>query len=234
MRWFRSKRQVQQDPAQQVALLEDVRNRFGPHVQATFQEQADAATSLLAGDDGLVVAARVVREFADSAYADLLAQNKELGRRTGFVYEIDRRNYRAVWQEAGADLRWSLFALPCRLHPYIQVTAAVAVIGAEAKRVVRATEAYPLLAQTLEILDLTLAGWEFARIRIDTDAATLAHRLIGAARDIRAAMSDEPPLPQPIRELMRRNNTVQVYATDAHQVAGTFNPGKEMREQFLA
>jgi hypothetical protein len=237
MRWFRlgsGKRNVQQDSAQQVALLEDVRQRFGPHVQAPFHDQADAVTSLLAGDDGLLVAARIVREFADAAYADLQAQNRDLARRTGYAFDIDRRNYRPVWREAGPDLRWALFTLPVRLHPYIQVSAAVGVIGAEAKRIVRATDPYPLLSQILEILDLTLAGWEFARIRVDTDAATLAHRLIGTARDLRAAMSDEPPLPTPVRELMRRNNTIEVYAPDAHRVVGTFNPGKEMREQFLA
>ncbi|NMO51667.1 hypothetical protein HH310_10750 [Actinoplanes sp. TBRC 11911] len=235
MRWFRSgKRQVQQDPAQQVALLQDVRQRFGPQVQASFQDQADAVTAALAGDDGLLVACRIVAEFADAAYADLQAQNNDLGRRTGYAFELDRRNYRPVWREAGADLRWSMFTLPVRLHPYIQVSAAVAVIGGDAKRLVRATDPYPVLAQLLEILDLTIAGWEFARIRVDTDAATLAHRLIDAARDLRDAMSDEPPLPAPVREMMRSNRTVEVYATDAHQVVTMFNPGKRMREQFLA
>jgi hypothetical protein len=237
MRWFRlgsGKRQVQQDPAQQVALLEEVRHRFGPQVQATFHDQADAVTSALAGDDGLLVACRIVREFADAAYADLRTQNNDLGRRTGYAFDLDRRNYRPVWQAGAAELRWSLFALPGGLHPYIQVSAAVGVIGSEAKRVVRATDPYPVLAQLLEILDLTIAGWEFARIRVDTDAATLAHRLIDTARDIRAAISDEPPLPAPVRELMRSNRTVEVYAPDAHRVVATFNPGKEMREQFLA
>jgi hypothetical protein len=237
MRWFRlgsSKRQVQQDPEQENALLEDLRHRFGPHVQAPFADQAAAVRQALAGDDGVFAAARIVREFADSAYADLQAQNAELGRRTGFVFDIDRRNYRPVWREAGADLRWPLFALPSRLHPYIQVTAAVAVLGEQAKQTVRAVDATRLHGQLCEILDLTIAGWEFARIRIDTDAATLAHRLIGTTRDLRSAMSDEPPLPPPVRELMRRNNTVQVYDPNAHRVVGTFNPGREMREQLLA
>nr|WP_296070936.1 hypothetical protein [uncultured Actinoplanes sp.] len=235
MRWFRlgsSRRQVQQDAEQQSALLEDLRQRFGPHVQAPFADQAAAVRQALGGD--VQVAARIVREFADSAHADLQAQNAELGRRTGYVFDIDRRNYRPVWREAGADLRWPLFALPSRLHPYIQVSAAVAVLGEQAKQTVRAVDATGLHGQLFEILDLTIAGWEFARIRIDTDAATLAHRLIGTARDVRSAMPDEPPLPPPVRELMRRNNTVQVYDPNAHRVVGTFNPGREMREQLLA
>src|SRR3954452_16583970 len=108
MRWFRlgsSKRQVQEDSGQHSALLEDLRRRFGAHVQGGFDEQAAAVRQALAADDGLVVAARIVREFADSAHADLQAQNAELGRRTGYVFDIDRGNYRPVWREAGAELR---------------------------------------------------------------------------------------------------------------------------------
>jgi hypothetical protein len=46
-------------------------------------------------------------------------------------------------------------------------------------------------------------------------------------------MSKEPPLPPPVRELMRRNNTIDVYAPDAHRIVGGINPGREMREMLL-
>ncbi|MEU8821409.1 hypothetical protein [Actinoplanes sp. NPDC048796] len=228
MRWFRRGSGSQKDPGQQQAIVDDIRTRYGPHVPGTFLQQADAAAAQLGGDDGVLAAARVVREFADAAYADVAAQV------AGYGYAVDRRNYRPLWRETGSRLRWNLWALPGGLHPYIQVSGAVAAIGAEAKRLVKLTDPAPPLAHLFEILDLTIAGWEFARVRPDTDAATLAHRLIGTTRDLRAAMSDEPPLPQPVRELMRRNNTVNVYDPNSPAVVGGFNPGKEMREALLA
>ncbi|MEV4344753.1 hypothetical protein AB0J83_09780 [Actinoplanes sp. NPDC049596] len=229
MRWFRrgSGRQ-QQDPGPARAIVEDLRVRFGPRQPGTFLQQADAATGRLGGDDGALAAVLIVREFADAAYADLAAQV------AGHGFVVDRRNYRPLWRETAGRLRWNLWALPGGLHPYVQVTAAVAAIGADPKRIVRLTDPLPLLAQLFEILDLTIAGWEFARVRPDTDAATLAHRLIATTRDLRAAMSEEPPLPPPVRELMRRNNTVNVYDVASPAVVGGFNPGKTMREALLA
>ena len=226
MRWFgRGRRAVPQDPATQEALLGDVRHRFGGHVGVPFAEQAGAVTGLLAGDDGLVVAARILREVADSAYAELVAQAGP---------GVDRRNYQPLWRAAGPRLRWPLFALPCGFHPYIQVTAAVAVTGEQAKRVVRVLDPDPLLSDVFEVLDLTVAGWEHGRVRVDADAATLAGRLVATARDLRAAMSEPPPLPPPVRELMRRNHTVDVLDQAGGRVIGGFNPGRTMREALLA
>ncbi len=237
MRWFRrgsGRPNTPQHSVEQLALVEDVRHRFGAHLPGAFQDQAAAVAPLLDGDDGVIAATAILREFADSAYADLQAQAAELSRRTGFEFVAERRNYRPLWRDARGELRWGLFTLPGRLHPYIQVTAAVAVIGSQAKRVVRLTDPAPVLAQLFEILDLTTGGWEFARVRPDTDAATLAHRLIITARDLRSAMSDEPPLPLPVREWMRRNTTIDVYDPSSPAVVGSFNPGQEMREALLA
>ncbi|WP_249998048.1 hypothetical protein [Actinoplanes sp. M2I2] len=234
MRWFRRGSGRDKTPGLEQALVEDVRGRFGPHLPGSFPDQADAVVAVLAGDDGVVAAAAILREFADAAYADLRAQAAELSRRTGYAFPVDRANYRPLWRDTQGGLRWPLFTLPCRLHPYIQVSAAATVVGTEAKRVVRQLDAHPLLAHVFEILDLTVDGWEFGRVRPDTDGATLAHRLIVTARDLRAAMSDEPPLPQPVRELMRRNNTVEVYDPASPRVVAGFNPGKEMREALLA
>jgi hypothetical protein len=225
MRWFRRGSGRQSDPGAGQAIVDDVRERFGAHLPGSFREQAEAVVPLLSGDEGVAAAAAILREFADSAYADLVAQ-------TGFP--IDRTDYRSLWRDGRGRLRWQLFTLPCRLHPYIQVSAAAGVLSTEAKRAVRQTEPGPLLAHVLEVLDLTIDGWEFARVRPDTDGAILAHRLIAAARDLRGAMSDEPPLPRPVRELMRRNHVVDIYDPESPQVVGGFNPGKEMREALLA
>ncbi|MFC7533875.1 hypothetical protein [Actinoplanes sp. GCM10030250] len=232
MRWLRfgpGKRQGQQDPGRQQELLHQARQQFGPQVQAPFAAQADAAAGLLgADDDGLAATATILREFADSAYAEIYAQAAALGR------PADRMNYRPLWQNAGGHLRWPLFALPCGFHPYIHVTAAAHVLGAQGRQAVGAADPDQLLDHLFEILDLTLDGWEFARVRIDADAATLASRLITAAREIRAAMGNPPPLPAPAREWMRRNLTVQVLDPTGTQPIGGWNPGKEMRESLLA
>jgi len=229
MRWFRlGKRQVEHDPGRQEALLHDVRQRFGAQVRVPFADQAEAITTLLEGDDGLIVAAAILREFADAAHGELLAQAAALG------WAVDRRNYRPLWQAAGPELRWPLFDLRCGLHPYLQVTAAVTVIGGQARRAVRVTDPDPQLAHVFEILDLTLAGWEFARVRVDVDAAALADRLISTARELRAAMADPPSLPPAVRELMRRNNTVDVHDPAANRIVGAINPGKNLRESLLA
>ncbi|BCL16534.1 hypothetical protein GCM10017556_42730 [Micromonospora sagamiensis] len=237
MRWLQQmlgKKQVQHDPGRQEALLQDVRHRFGARVQVRVSEQVDAITRLLDGDDGLSVAARVLHEFAEDAHTDLLAQAYELHRRTGRRLIVDRRNYRPLWREAAPALRWSLFELPSGFHPYVQVAAAVTVVGSGASRYVETTDPKPVLTHLFEVLDLTIVGWEYGRVRVDTEAATLAYRLIMAARDIRAAMGDPPPLPPPVRELMRRNNTVDVLDPAGSRVVGGFNPGAEMRAALLA
>lgn len=237
MRWFRlglGKRQVQHDPDRQAQLLTEARQQFGAHVRVRFADQAGAVARLLDGDDGLLVAAGMVGMFADAAHADLLAQAADLHRRTGRGFAVDRANYRPLWRAAGPELRWPLFALPGGLHPYVQVSAAVTVIGGQARRSVRVTDPDPLLAHLFEVLDLTLAGWEFARVRVDTDAAGLAGGLISTARELRAAMPDPPPLPPPVRELMRRNRTVDVHDPTGGRIVGAINPGKEMREALLA
>jgi hypothetical protein len=234
MRWSLGRRQVQHDPGRQQALLHDVRERFGPHVRAGLAEQADEIVRLLDGDDGLSVAAEILREFADTAYADLLGQAAEVHRRTGRGFAVDRRNYRPLWRAAGPNLAWRLFGLPGGLHPYVQVAAAVTVVGTQAKRCVRVTEAVPLLAHVFEVLDLTVAGWEYGRVRVDADTAALVDRLIFAGREIGAAMGDAPPLPPPVRELMRRNNTIDVYEAMGNRIVGALNPGRRMRESLLA
>ncbi|WP_306215689.1 hypothetical protein [Actinoplanes sp. RD1] len=225
------KRQIEHDPDRQRALLEEARQRFGRQARVPFPDQSAELQRMLTGDDGLAVAAHIVHEAADTAHADLMSQVTELRRRTGHPLSLDRRNYRPLWSAAGGYLRWSLFDLP--LHPYAQIAASVAVLDADAKRAVRLADPEPLLARMFELLDLTIAGWEFGRVRVDTDAASLAEGLIFATRNLRDAI-DPPPLPPPVRELMRRNNTVQVLDTMSDRVAGGFNPGKTMRECLLA
>ncbi|SCL31110.1 hypothetical protein [Micromonospora inyonensis] len=237
MRWLQQmlgRNQVQHDPGRQEALLQDARHRFGARVQAPIPEQVDALVRMLDGDDGLSVAARILHEFAEQAHADFLAQAYELHRRTGRRLIVDRTNYRPLWRKAAPALRWPLFELPGGLHPYVQVVGAVTVVGSGASRFVQTTDPKPVLAHLFEVLDLTIVGWEYGRVRVDTHAATLAYRLIMSARDVRAAMDDPPPLPPPVRELMRRNNTVDVLDPAGSRVVGGFNPGAEMRAALLA
>jgi hypothetical protein len=237
MRWFQlglGRRQIQQDPARQQQLLHDIRHRYGAQVNVRFADQAAEISERLEGDDGLAVAATILREFADAAQADLVAQVTDLYRRSSRRYAVDRRNYRPLWKAAGPELRWSLFALPGGLQPYVQVAAAVAVLGGEAGRVVKVTDVEAVLSHVFEILDLTLIGWEFARVHVDIDAATLATQLITTARELNAAVSNPPPLPRPVREWMRRNITINVYDQSGNRVVGTLNPGKDMREELLA
>lgn len=237
MRWLRrvlGRRQIQHDPVRQEAMLQDVRHRFGARVQVRFPDQADAVTRLLDGDDGLSVAATIIREFADEAHSELITQAVALHQRTGRRLAVNRRNYRPLWKEAGQQLRWPLFALPCGFHPYVQVAAAVTVVGARASRLVRVTDPNPVLANVFEVLDLTSVGWEYGRVRVDVDAASLANRLISTAQQIRAAMEEPPRLPPPARELMRRNNTIDVYDPVGRRVVGGINLGAEMRPALLA
>jgi CBS domain-containing protein len=237
MRWLRrgpGKRQSPPDDGRQRELLQEVRQRFGGQVPAPFGDQAAAVLQLLAGEDGPAVAAEVLREFAEGAHTELLTQVANLHRSTGRGYLVDRRNYRPLWRESGPELRWSLFVLPNNLHPYVQVSAAATVLGAQAKQAVRVTAPEPLLSHVFETLDLIIDGWEYGRVRVDADGATLADRLIITARDLRNAMTAPPPLPEPVRELMRRNHTVDVWDPAGTRIIGGFNPGKTMREALLA
>ncbi|MEV0902154.1 hypothetical protein [Actinoplanes sp. NPDC049802] len=228
MRWFRfgaGKRQAETDPGRQQELFRELRARFGGQAPGPFAGRAAEAAALLDGDDGLIVAAMVLRESADTAFAALAAQG----------LPVERRDYRWTWQSAGTRLRSPLTAVPAgAFHPYVQTIAAVTVAGEQAQQLVRIVDPKPVLTHVLELLDLVTAGWEYGGVVPDADSATLAARLIATARDIRAAMPDPPPLPSPIREQMRRNNTVDVWDPSGRRVVGGFNPGKEMREALLA
>lgn len=213
--------------------MREARHRFGPQSRVPFSEQADAVVRLLDGDDGLLVAVDIVHEFAEAAHTELLAQVTDLRRRTRQEFVVRRRNYRPLWLAAEGRLRWTLFALPCGLFPYVQVTAAVTVIGSRARQVVQVAAPEPLLAHVFEILDLIIVGWEYGRVRMDPDAVALANQLISTAQQLRAAMATPPPLPPPVRELMRRNNSINVCNPADNRVVGTFNPGKQMREYLL-
>ncbi|MCL7461048.1 hypothetical protein M8I35_28180 [Micromonospora sp. MSM11] len=238
MRWLRGLLggggRLQLDAGRQQALLRDVQHRYGAHTRIPFREQAQAVTAMLGDDDGLVVAARIVSQVADEAHADLQAQAHEVHRRTGRRLLVNRRNYRPLWKEAGQALRWPLSALPCGFHPYAQVAAAVAVLGSQASRLDRVTDPDPLVTRMFEVLDLTTAGWEYGRVRLDTDAATLADRLISSTAQVLAAMDDPPRLPPAVRELMRRNNTYEVYDPTGPRAVGAINLGARMREGLLA
>ncbi|SIQ84061.1 hypothetical protein [Micromonospora avicenniae] len=236
MRWLRrllGGGRVQLDPERQQALLRDIQYRYGARAQVRFPEQVEAVTGMLDGDDGLVVAARIVSQVADEAHADLQAQAHEIHRRTGRRLLVHRRNYRPLWKEAGQALRWPLFTLPSGFHPYAQVAAAVTVLGGRASRLDRLADPNPLVTRVFEVLDLTTAGWEYGRVRVDTDAATLVDRLITSAGQVLAAMDDPPRLPPPVRELMRRNNTLDVHDPTSSQPIGRFNLGARLRERLL-
>jgi hypothetical protein len=227
MRWFRfgaGKRQAEQDPGRQQELYRALRERFGGHVPGRFADQAAAGAAMLDGDDGIIVAAVVLREYADAAYAFIAAQ--------GFPSE--RHDYRWTWQHAGPRLRSPLSAMQGGIHPYVHVAAAATVVAGRAKQVVRVTSAEPVVTHMLEILDVVTSGWEYGGVAPDADAASLAAGLIAAARDLRNAMPDAPPLPPGIRDQMRRNNTVDVWDPAASRIVGGFNPGRTMREALLA
>ncbi|MEU1845315.1 hypothetical protein [Micromonospora sediminicola] len=225
---------VDLDPGRQQALLRDVRHSYGAHARVRFPDQVDAITRLLSDDDGLVVAAGIVCEAAEEAHADLQFQAQEVFRRTGRRLLVHRRNYRPLWKEAGPALRWPLGALPSGLHPYAQVSAAVTVVGARADRLDRVTDPQPFVVRLFEVLDLTTAGWEFGRVRVDTDSVALVERLTGTAARVLAAMDDPPRLPPAVREMMRRNHTVDVYDPAGPHVVGRINPGARLRETLLA
>jgi hypothetical protein len=115
----------------------------------------------------------------------------------------------------------------------VHLAAALTIVADRARRCVRLTDPHPLLAHVFEVLDLTTAGWEFGRVPVDADGAQLVGRLTVAAKEIRAAMDDPPPLPPAIRELMRRNNTTDVRDPTGTMVIGGINVGAELRPALL-
>ncbi|GAA4977676.1 hypothetical protein [Actinoplanes utahensis] len=228
MRWFRfgsGKRRAEQDPGRQQEIYRQVRDGFGAHVPGRFADQAAGTLALLDGDDGIVVAAAILRDYADAVAGAMRAQG----------FPAERRDYRWAWRSAGPRLRSPLVTgQGGPFHPYVQVAAAVTVVATRSKQLVRVTAPEPVLTHLLEILDVITSSWEYGGVAADVDTATLAGGLIAAVRDLRAAMAEEPPLPSPIREQMRRNNTVDVWDPATHRVVGGFNPGRSMREAFLA
>ncbi|GAA2848084.1 hypothetical protein Acy02nite_02400 [Actinoplanes cyaneus] len=229
MRWLRGlgKRRVDLDPVRQQEILRELR-QFGPHGMGKLADQAVRAAALMEGPDGVAVAAVLLREFADAAFADFARQSAALG------MTADRRNYRQLWESAGKRVRSPLFATPGGIHPYVHVAAAVNVVGAQAAAAVKIVDPVPLLSHMFEVLDLTLAGWEFGRVLVDVNGATLAVNLITAATALRGEMADPPPLPQPARTQMRSNKSVNVLDPAVSRIVGQWNPGKQMRECLLA
>jgi len=231
MRWFRRKpadRPLAVDPARQEALVAEIRRRFGGHVQVRFHEQVDALAALFNDDDdGLAVATRIVHTTAEQAYADVAAQAAARG------VGVDRRSYRALYRHLGPELRYRLAELPGGFHPYVHLGAALAVIRVRPERALVVTDPNWLLLHTLELLDLTVSGWEFGRVPVGTDAADLVSRLIAAAMHMRLTEDEPPALPPGIREVMRSNRTTNVYDR-AGTVVGTINVGAETRRSFLA
>src|SRR4051812_46790140 len=125
MRWFRRKatdKTLLVDPVRQEALIADVRRRFGGHVAVRFPEQVGALVALFNDDDGLAAATVIVHRMAGEAYADVQAQAAARG------LGVDRRTYRALYQQMGPDLRYRLAELPCGFHPYVHLAAALTAI----------------------------------------------------------------------------------------------------------
>jgi hypothetical protein len=230
MRWFRRKPAggpLLVDPARQEALIADIRRRFGGHVQVRFREQVDALVPLLNDDDGLTVATRIVHTSAEQAYADVRAQATARG------LGVDRRSYRALYRQLGADLRYPLAQLPSGFHPYVHLGAALAAIRVRPKRAMVLTDPNWLLIHTLELLDLTVSSWEFGRVLVSADAADLATRLIAAATQMRLTEDEPPALPPGIREVMGSNRTTNIY-DQSGTVIGGINVGEQTRQSFLA
>lgn len=213
------------DPARQEALIADVRRRYGGHVPRRFREQAGELASQLGGDDGLAVADRIVHETAERALADVRAQAAARG------LAADRRNYRALYQQTA--LQYRLPEPPDGWHPYVHLAAALAAIDADVKRAMALTDPNWLLVHTLELLDMTVSGWEFGRVPVTADAADLVTRLIAAATRMRLTEDEPPALPPGIREVMRSNRATNVH-DQAGVVIGVINVGAETRRSFLA
>lgn len=230
MRWFRRKPAdgpLLVDPARQEALTADIQRRFGGHVHARLREQVDALMPLLYDDDGLSVATRIVHATAEQVYADVQAQAAARG------LAVDRRNYRALYRQMGANLRYRLAQLPGGFHPYVHLGAALVAIQVRPKRAMVLTDPNWLLVHTLELLDLTVSGWEFGQVPVSADAADLASRLIAAATSMRLTEDEPPALPPGIREVMRSNRTTDIHDRTG-TVIGTINIGEQTRSSFLA
>jgi hypothetical protein len=228
MRWFRRKpadQPVLVDPVRQETLIADIRRRFGGHVTVRLHEQVDALVPLL-DDDGLAVATVIVHRMAEQAYADVQAQAATRG------LGVDRRNYRALYRQMGPDLRYRLAELPCGLHPYVHLGAALTAIRAHPKRAMVLTDPNRLLVHTLELLDLTVSGWQFGRVLASADAADLVGRLIAAAMQMRLTEDEPPALPPGIREVMRSNQTTDIYDRTGVLI-GSVNVGEQTRRSFL-
>jgi len=229
MRWFRRKPvsgSLLVDPARQEALIADLRQRFGGHLQMRYREQVDALVPLLTDDDGLTVATRIVHTTAEQAYADVQAQAATRG------FGVDRRSYRVLYRQLGPDLRYRLEQLPAGFHPYVHLGAALTAIQMHPKRAMALTDPNRLLTHTLELLDLTVSGWEFGRVMVGADAADLATRLIATATQMRLTEEEPPALPLGIREVMRSNRTTDI-RDRAGTVIGGINVGAETRRSFL-
>jgi hypothetical protein len=230
MRWFRRKpadKPLLVDPVRQETLIADIRRRFGGHVAVRLHEQVDALVALFNDDDGLAVATVIVHRMAEQAYADVRAQAAARG------LGVDRRNYRALYRQMGPDLRYRLAELPCGLHPYVHLGAALTAIRVRPKRAMVLTDPNWLLVHTLELLDLTVSGWQFGRVLASADAADLVGRLIAAAMQMRLTDDEPPALPPGIREVMRSNRTTDIYDRTGVLI-GSVNVGEQMRRSFLA
>jgi hypothetical protein len=230
MRWFRRKpadKSLLVDPVRQEALIADVRGRFGGHVAVPFPEQVDALVALFGDDDGLAAATVIVHRTAEQAYADLQAQAAARG------LGVDRRSYRTLYQQMGPDLRYRLAELPSGFHPYVHLGAALAAIAVHPKRALVLTDPNWLLVHTLELLDLTVSGWEFGRVVVTAEAADLVSRLIAAAMQLRLTEDEPPALSPSIREVMRSNRRTDIY-DETGAVIGTINVGELARRSFLA
>jgi len=230
MRWFRRKpadKPLLVDPVRQEALIADIRQRFGGHVRVPSHEQVAALVALFDDDDGLAVATVIVHRMAEQAHADLQAQAAARG------LGVDRRNYRALYRQMGADLRYRLAELPGGFHPYVHLSAALTAIGTHPKRALVLTDPNWLLLHTLELLDLIVSGWEFGRVRASADAADLVGRLIAAAMQLRLTEDEPPALPPGIREVMRSNRSTGIYDRTGALI-GSINVGEQTRRAFLA
>jgi hypothetical protein len=230
MRWFRRKpadESLLVDPVRQEALIADIRRRFGSHLPARVQEQVDALGALFDDDDGLAVATVIVHRMADEAHADVQAQAAPRGMR------VDRRFYRALYRQMGPNLHYRLAALPSGFDPYVHLGAALTAIGAHPKRAMVLTDPNWLLMHTLELLDLTVSGWEFGRVVATADAADLVGRLINAAMQLRLTEDEPPALPPGIRDVMRSNRSTEIH-DQTGAVIGSMNVGEQTRRSFLA
>jgi hypothetical protein len=203
MRWLR--RLVGGRPDGGVAVLDPDRQE---QLARSVRSSTTDLESLMAGNDGMAVAVRIVAELAREAHADVAAQAAALARRPDLGQLPDPHGpFRPLWKVGGAALRSPLPGpFPCGFHPYVHLPAALGVIGADARTCLRLVDPASLLANLFDLLDLVTAGWEFGGVAPEPAATDLVDRLVTTASQVRAASPDEPPpLPPTIRELMRRN-----------------------------